>query len=397
MNPRSFDYHAPTSVKEAVALLEEHRGDAKLLAGGQSLIPLMKLRIASPAHLIDLGGVGGLEYVKREGGQIAIGAMTRMAEIEGSELLKKSCTILSECASQIADPLVRNMATIGGNISHADPANDIPAVMLATNAELVATGPKGRRAIPASEFFVDTFTTALAEDEVLTEIRIPVSRFTGGAYAKLERQTGDFAIVAVAANLHLSAEGRCKECGDRPHQRGTHSDQSEEVRGRTGGHQGRRCSRREGVCAGLGRLEPRRGPERFRTLQERDGEGSRKESDFPGPEESEEQIAVKVPITVEVNGAKREARVEPRTLLAHFLRDDLGLTGTHVACDTTNCGACAVLLDGKPVKSCTIFAVQANGRKVTTIEGIGSADSSTRSSSRSGTSTDFSAGSAPRE
>jgi carbon-monoxide dehydrogenase medium subunit len=211
--PRPFEYHSPASLQEALSLLGKYRGDAKLLAGGQSLIPLMKLRIASPQHLIDLGRVPGLDYIKKVDGRILMGAMTRMSAVEESELLERECVLLCECAAQIADPLVRNMGTIGGNLAHADPENDMPAVMVATDAELVATGPGGVRSVAASEFFLDTFTTALAEDEVLTEIRIPVSASDGGAYVKLERQAGDLATVGVAARLRLSDGGRCEACG----------------------------------------------------------------------------------------------------------------------------------------------------------------------------------------
>jgi carbon-monoxide dehydrogenase medium subunit len=201
-------------LEEAVSLLERYKGEAKILAGGQSLIPLMKLRIVSPGHLIDLNTIKGLGYVKREGRQVVIGALTKMAEIEESEVLRKECYILSECAALIADPLVRNLGTIGGNVSHADPENDMPAIMVAMNAMLVAAGPGGkRRTIPATEFFLDTFTTALAEDEVLTEIRLPTKPHDGSAYLKLERQAGDFATVGVAALIRLDADGKCKECG----------------------------------------------------------------------------------------------------------------------------------------------------------------------------------------
>ncbi|HUK75510.1 MAG TPA: xanthine dehydrogenase family protein subunit M [Nitrososphaerales archaeon] len=213
MNPRPFEYHAPTTLKEAVSLLKRYRGEAKLLAGGQSLVPLMKLRIAAPAHLIDLNRVGSLAYIKKEDGHIAIGPLTRMADLEASQDLRRWCPIIPECATTIADPLVRNLGTIGGNVSHADPANDMPAVMVATGAELVAAGPGGTRGIAAEEFFLDTFTTALKEDELLAELRIPVARYADGAYAKLERQAGDFGIVGVAASVRLSGDGKCAGCG----------------------------------------------------------------------------------------------------------------------------------------------------------------------------------------
>jgi len=187
--------------------------EGKFLAGGQSLIPLMKLRIASPQHIIDLGRVSGLSYIRVDGESLALGTMTKLAEVASSGLVAKECPALSQCAAQIADPLVRNMSTIGGNITHADPSNDIPAVMVATGAELVATSSRGRRRIPASDFFVDTFTTALKEGELLTEVRIPVGVGKLSAYLKLERQAGDFGIVGVAAVVELGTDGSCTGCG----------------------------------------------------------------------------------------------------------------------------------------------------------------------------------------
>ncbi len=213
MLPRQFEYHSPSTVKEAVSLLARFGAECKVLAGGQSLIPMMKLRLVSPAHIVDLGRVKGLDYVRKENGYIAIGAMTRMADVERSDLLRKNLTILTDCASQIADPLVRNMGTIGGNVSHADPTNDMPGAIVAARAELIAAGPGGKRAIPAASFFVDTFTTALAEGEILVEIRVPTGRYADGAYLKLERQAGDFGVVGVGVGVKLGGDGTCKECG----------------------------------------------------------------------------------------------------------------------------------------------------------------------------------------
>lgn len=213
MTPRSFEYHSPTSVEEALELMRSYGDEAKVLAGGQSLIPLMKLRIVSPPHIIDIGRVKGMSYIRKEGAVVAIGAMTRMAEVEASALLAKSIPILTDCAAVIADPLVRNMGTIGGNVSHGDPTNDMPAVLVATRASIIAEGQNGRRTVPATEFFLDTFATALEPNELLVEVRLPLSPRTGNAYVKLERQAGDFAIVAAGANLKLSADGSCEECG----------------------------------------------------------------------------------------------------------------------------------------------------------------------------------------
>jgi aerobic carbon-monoxide dehydrogenase medium subunit len=214
MIPGSFDYFAPTSIPDAIALLREYGEDAKILAGGHSLIPLMKLRLAQPAYLIDINHIGGLSYIKEEGGFLRIGAMTREAELDASTLVRERYPLLGDTARVIADPLVRNMATVGGNLAHADPANDHPATMLAYGAQVVATGPDGERVIPIAEFFTGLFATALEHDEILTEIRIPTPpSHSGGAYVKLERKVGDYATVAVAAQVALDEGGTCQYVG----------------------------------------------------------------------------------------------------------------------------------------------------------------------------------------
>jgi carbon-monoxide dehydrogenase medium subunit len=174
MIPASFDYHAPSSLADAIALLQRHGDQAKVLSGGQSLLPLLKLRMGAAEHLVDIGRIPGLEYLKEEGGFLKIGGRTRESMLERSDLIRSKYPILYDTALVIADPLVRNRATVGGNLAHADPANDHPATMLALGAEVVATGPGGERTIPIAEFFTGIFSTALAADEILTEIRIPV-------------------------------------------------------------------------------------------------------------------------------------------------------------------------------------------------------------------------------
>lgn len=208
-----FEYHSPGTLEEALDLAGRYGDDSKFLAGGQSLLPTMKLGLLSPAHVIDLGRLKGLDYLRKEDGFIAIGALTKMADIEASGMLETECPVFTDCVSRIADPLVRNMGTIGGNVCHADPANDIPAVVVAVSAEMVIAGPGGERRVKASQFFLDTFTTALSKGEVLTEIRVSAERCRGSAYAKLERQAGDFGIVGAAARLWLSATGTVRECG----------------------------------------------------------------------------------------------------------------------------------------------------------------------------------------
>jgi carbon-monoxide dehydrogenase medium subunit len=207
MIPASFEYSSPSTLAEAIALLQQHGEDAKILAGGQSLIPLMKLRMAAPKHLIDINGIGDLSYIRESGGYLTIGALTRESDVDGSQLIRDKYPILSDTAGVIADPIVRNMATVGGNLAHADPANDHPATMLALGAEVVATGPGGQRTIALTDFFTGLFTTALNADEILTEIRIPTpAAGSGGAYLKVERKVGDFATAGVAAQVTLDGD-----------------------------------------------------------------------------------------------------------------------------------------------------------------------------------------------
>lgn len=207
MIPAAFEYSSPKTLSEAISLLREHGPDAKILAGGQSLIPLMKLRMAAPKHLIDIGRIGDLAYIREADGHLAIGALTHEAELDASELIREKYPIIADTAAVIADPLVRNMATVGGNLAHADPANDHPATMLALGAEVVAAGPGGTRTIPVTDFFTGLFTTALNADEILTEIRVPIQPArSGGAYLKVERKVGDFAAAAVAAQLTLEGD-----------------------------------------------------------------------------------------------------------------------------------------------------------------------------------------------
>jgi carbon-monoxide dehydrogenase medium subunit len=207
MIPPAFDYHAPKSVGEAVKLLAQLGSDAKLLAGGHSLLPMMKLRFAQPAHLIDLNKIDALRGIREEGGQIVIGAMTVENDLINSKVLQQKLPLLVEAARQIADPQVRNRGTIGGDIAHGDPANDHPALSLALEATFVVEGPKGRRTIKALDFYQGTYMTALADDEILCEIRVaPFAPKTGYAYEKLKRKTGDWATAAAAVVLRMTGD-----------------------------------------------------------------------------------------------------------------------------------------------------------------------------------------------
>jgi aerobic carbon-monoxide dehydrogenase medium subunit len=214
MIPSAFEYHVPGSVREASELLARLGDDARVLSGGQSLIPLMKLRLASPGHLVDINGIAGLVGIHEADGALRIGALTREADLEASGLVRARYPLLADTARVIADPLVRNLATIGGNLAHGDPANDHPATMLAYGAEVVASGRGGERRIPIAGFFTGPFATALSPAEILTEIRIPAPPAqSGGAYLKLEHKVGDFATAAVAVQLSLGADGTCERVG----------------------------------------------------------------------------------------------------------------------------------------------------------------------------------------
>jgi len=205
--PAAFDYQRAGSVDEAIGLLTDNGEDAKLIAGGHSLLPLMKLRLAAPSVLIDIGRIADLSYVQGEGGEVRIGALTRHHDAANSDLLREQVPLLAHVAGQIGDPQVRHRGTVGGSVAHGDPASDLPAVLLALRATLVARGPGGERTIAADDFFTGFLETALAPDEVLTEIRVPAVPGTGWAFEKFNRRAQDWAIVGVAAVLTNGSGG----------------------------------------------------------------------------------------------------------------------------------------------------------------------------------------------
>ena len=211
MIPTQFDYIAPATLDEAVGLLSEHQDEAKLLAGGHSLIPAMKLRLAQPSLLIDIGRIKDLAYITEDGGQIRIGAMTTHYQLEANARLKEICPLLPECAAQIGDVQVRNKGTIGGSLAHADPAADWPAAILALDAEMVAVSPQEERVIKASDFFVDMLTTALEPNEILREIRFHQPQGEAGqSYMKVAQPASGFSVVGVAVHITRGDDGRCQ-------------------------------------------------------------------------------------------------------------------------------------------------------------------------------------------
>ena len=199
MIPATFDYVRADSVDDAIARLTEHGDEAKLLAGGHSLLPLMKLRLATPAVLVDIGRCTDLAYVRSDGDAVRIGALTRHTDLETSDVLRELVPLLAHAAGEVGDPQVRHRGTIGGSIAHADPASDLPAVLLALGATVVVRGPGGERSIPIDEFFVGFLESALAPDEVLTELVVPAAAGVGWSFQKFNRRAQDWAIVGVAA------------------------------------------------------------------------------------------------------------------------------------------------------------------------------------------------------
>ncbi len=210
MKPAPFAYHDPMSVEEALDLLERYGGEAKLLAGGQSLMPLLNFRLSRPAALVDLNGIAGLRYIREENSQLRLGAMTRQRAIEFSPLIRQRLPLLQEATALVGHLPIRTRGTIGGSLAHADPSAEYPAVATALDAELVVRGPRGERVVRAGEFFVSYLTTALAPDEILIEVRLPAAPPTSGwAFEEFSRRHGDFAIVGIAALLAADGE-RCR-------------------------------------------------------------------------------------------------------------------------------------------------------------------------------------------
>ena len=219
MTPGVFEYYRPNTVEEALALLGRFGGDGMVLAGGHSLIPMMKLRLAEPAHLIDINGIAELRGVREDGDALVVSAGTTQTEVLASDLLAAKCPILPEAAAQIADPQVRNCGTVGGNCANGDPGNDYPAVMMALDASYVLKSADSSRRVAARDFYQGVYETALGENELLTEIRIPApAAGTGMSYRKIKRKVGDYAIAAAAVTLSMS-DGKCSGRRHRPDQR----------------------------------------------------------------------------------------------------------------------------------------------------------------------------------
>ncbi len=214
MIPAAFEYARPGSIDEVLRLLRDREGEAKVLAGGYSLLPLLRYRLAQPGLLVDIGSIDGLAYVREQGGELRIGARTTHHALELSDLVRRAPGVWSDAASGIGDPQVRNWGTIGGSIAHADPSSDWPAVLIATRSSVVVRDLERERVIAARDFFLDTFVTAIEPTELVIEVRVPLpAARTGGAYEKLERKAGDFATAAAAVQVTLGLDGTIEQAG----------------------------------------------------------------------------------------------------------------------------------------------------------------------------------------
>jgi xanthine dehydrogenase iron-sulfur cluster and FAD-binding subunit A len=353
---REVEYVRPSTIEEAIGLLSEHAG-ARALAGGQTLVNVMKARAASPDVLVDLRDLDELKTIafSGDGAWLEIGAMVTNTQLAGSSEVEVARPVLAEVAATIADVQIRNRGTVGGNVCVNDPTNHYPPLLTALGASFTIRGTSGERVVSADEFFVGVYVTAVEEGELLTRISVPTRKpGTGDAMAGCHGGPGRRANRPRLRLLRARA-------GD------GHGGCARRWRSLRAG--GARCRRRPGSLA---RSPVRRPCER--RLPPSPGRGLGRARGAAGRRESK-GVAVSITattrsISVEINGTTYEREVPASMLLVHFLRDELDLTGTHVGCDTGSCGACTVLLGSDAVKSCCILAVQADGSSITTVEGL---------------------------
>lgn len=399
MKPAPFNLLRPRNVEEALALLQSYRAEAKVLAGGQSLVPLMNFRLAQPHNLIDLNEVVGLNEIKVDERSLTLGAMVRQREVEQSPIIAARLPILREAIAQVAHPAIRNRGTVGGSLVHADPAAELPLLAIALDAIFHLRSARGSRSVAAKDFYQGYLLTDIAPDELLVRIdfRLPPAA-CGWCCSEITRRHGDFAIVAVAVVLGLGGDRRIAFArvalgGVGPAPLRVEAAEAALLGERPGAEPFRRAADiaaqavdppsdihasssyrrhvagvlvRRGLSVAESRVATRRDPgalprgetEHLRAASSRERNGS------SGPGE-------KISIAVAVNGVRRTATVEPRRSLVDFLRHDLGLVGTHVGCEHGVCGACTIMLDGRTVRSCLLFAAQADGAEIITIEGVG--------------------------
>ena len=375
MKPAPFEYHAPESLADVTALLAEHGDEAKVLAGGQSLVPMLALRLTRFEHIIDLNRVDELRGVERANGTLTVKSMTRQAAVEHDTAAGEAVPLLAEALPLIGHFQIRNRGTVGGSIAHADPASELPAVALALDAELEVAGANGTRRVPAADFFLGTWTTSIGEDEILSAVHFPVWQGrTGFAVEEVARRSGDFAL----AGRRRRGRAERRRCGD------PFGDLVPRHGADTGAGPRRRAGAQR-LLADRARAHGDRPPrgQRHRADRRRPRVGRvpparrcapRGARPRPSPGSSTSWLIT--PSHSPSTASPTPGSTEARKTLADYLREDCGLTGTHLGCEHGVCGACTILVDGAAVRSCLMFAVQADGADITTIEGIGPSDGS---------------------
>ena len=373
MKPPPFRYVRAGSLEDALSALASEGDEARLLAGGQSLIAMMNLRLVRPSALVDVNGVSELDYIRADDATLTVGALTRLSAAEASQEVAGACPLMSEAIGHIAHRPIRNRGTVGGNLAHADPSSELPAVALAVDAQMVVQKNGAVRRVAADDFFVGALTTSMAPDEALTAIEVPrAPNGQGWSFMEVSPRKGDYALVGVAVT-HVG-RGRPLHRLPRRLHRQRRSGETDPRGGERGGRRGGRRRnlrgrRRRGGPAHRAefrspreRAVPPRHRRRAHPARTRTGRGTLRTG---GLTMNKEQV------TVTVNGRQYERIVEPRRLLSDFIREDIGLTGTHVGCEHGICGTCTVLMNGATARSCLTFAVQAHGAEITTVESLG--------------------------
>ena len=367
MKPAPFKYVAPSSLEQALEIMSEHGTEAKLLAGGQSLIPVMNFRLAYPTLIVDLNRVTELGRLQApDNGELRVGAMVRQRQLEHDPIVAQRAPLVHETMPHVAHSQIRNRGTLGGSLAHADPAAELPVIMVTLRARFRLRKKGGERWVDAESFYQSLFTTALEPEEILDEIWIPtMPRHGGWAFLEFARRHGDYAQAGVAAIIDLDDSGLCRgarlvflNVGEIP----MAADRTVTA---LIGHAP------SAALLSAGGRHPRPGqvqaPSRRRA-------GRASHAAGPHPRSGRMGIVSKHTIQVIVNGTACRTEVEARLLLSDFLRHELRLTGTHVGCEQGVCGACTVLFNGAPVRSCLMLAVQADGHEIQTVEGLGTPD-----------------------
>ena len=375
MKPAPFAHHAPDSIEAVLELLSEYGEDGRVLAGGQSLVPLIVMRMARPAVLIDLNCCKDLTFLEAANGILRFGAMTRQIEVEHAPDVVREAPLLAKAMKYVGHRTIRNRGTLGGTIAHADPAAEIPATILCLDAVLVLRSLRGRRDVAAADFFVDSLVTAIAPDELLEEIRIPCSApGSRSAFAEVGVRRVDLALAGVAVELNIDEAGRCERIRLAALGAATVPRRLPSAERCLQGVAPTVAAVREAAHAALRDMDP---------PSDLQASAAYRNAIFPGVIERTIHAAMGWEfdrrmstetrrISVVVNGELHERDVPQRRLLVDFLRHDLRLTGTHIGCGHGVCGACTVLLDGRTVRSCLLFAVQGDGASIATVEGLAS-------------------------